>query len=34
MQGIGLGFIFVPLSTITFSTLAPELRTQGRRSSA
>jgi DHA2 family multidrug resistance protein len=28
VQGLGLGFIFVPLSTITFSTLAPELRTQ------
>lgn len=26
-QGLGLGFIFVPLSTITFSTLAPRLRT-------
>jgi DHA2 family multidrug resistance protein len=29
IQGFGLGFIFVPLSTITFATLAPELRTQG-----
>jgi DHA2 family multidrug resistance protein len=28
-QGLGLGFVFVPLSTITFSTLAPELRTEG-----
>jgi DHA2 family multidrug resistance protein len=28
MQGVGLGFIFVPLSTTTFATLAPELRTQ------
>jgi DHA2 family multidrug resistance protein len=28
VQGLGLGFIFVPLSTITFSTLPPELRTQ------
>jgi DHA2 family multidrug resistance protein len=28
MQGMGLGFIFVPLSTTTFSTLAPEMRTQ------
>jgi DHA2 family multidrug resistance protein len=27
-QGLGLGFIFVPLSTITFSTLAPLYRTQ------
>jgi DHA2 family multidrug resistance protein len=29
IQGFGLGFIFVPLSTITFATLAPEFRTQG-----
>jgi DHA2 family multidrug resistance protein len=29
IQGLGLGFIFVPLSTISFSTLQPELRTQG-----
>jgi DHA2 family multidrug resistance protein len=29
IQGLGLGFMFVPLSTITFATLAPELRTQG-----
>ncbi|WP_046868710.1 DHA2 family efflux MFS transporter permease subunit [Microvirga massiliensis] len=29
VQGFGLGFIFVPLSTITFATLAPEFRTQG-----
>jgi DHA2 family multidrug resistance protein len=28
LQGAGLGFIFVPLSTITFSTLRPELRTE------
>ncbi|MEC5397322.1 DHA2 family efflux MFS transporter permease subunit [Uliginosibacterium sp. H1] len=28
-QGLGLGFIFVPLSTITFSTLAPRFRTEG-----
>jgi DHA2 family multidrug resistance protein len=27
VQGMGLGFIFVPLSTITFATLAPQLRT-------
>jgi DHA2 family multidrug resistance protein len=29
MQGAGLGFMFVPLSTITFATLTPEYRTQG-----
>ena len=29
MQGIGIGFVFVPLSTIAFGTLAPALRTQG-----
>jgi DHA2 family multidrug resistance protein len=29
LQGIGLGLIFVPLSTIAFSTLPAELRTQG-----
>jgi DHA2 family multidrug resistance protein len=28
IQGLGLGFIFVPLSTITFATLAPPLRTE------
>ena len=28
-QGLGLGFIFVPLSTITFSTLAPHYRNEG-----
>ncbi|HEY7382274.1 MAG TPA: DHA2 family efflux MFS transporter permease subunit [Beijerinckiaceae bacterium] len=28
-QGMGLGFMFVPLSTITFATLTPEFRTQG-----
>ena len=28
MQGAGLGFIFVPLSTITFSTLEPRYRTE------
>jgi DHA2 family multidrug resistance protein len=28
IQGFGLGFIFVPLSTITFSTLDPKLRTE------
>ncbi|TAJ89625.1 DHA2 family efflux MFS transporter permease subunit [Reyranella sp.] len=29
LQGMGLGFMFVPLSTITFATLPPHLRTQG-----
>jgi DHA2 family multidrug resistance protein len=29
VQGLGLGFLFVPLSTIAFSTLAPRLRTEG-----
>jgi DHA2 family multidrug resistance protein len=28
-QGLGLGFVFVPLSTVTFSTLTAELRTEG-----
>lgn len=28
-QGLGLGFIFVPLSTTTFATLAPQFRTEG-----
>ena len=28
VQGIGLGFLFVPLSTISFSTLPPYLRTE------
>jgi MFS transporter, DHA2 family, multidrug resistance protein len=28
-QGLGLGFAFVPLSTITFATLAPRYRTEG-----
>jgi DHA2 family multidrug resistance protein len=28
-QGLGLGFVFVPLSTITFSTLAPHYRNEG-----
>jgi DHA2 family multidrug resistance protein len=28
-QGLGLGFIFVPLSTITFATLAPNYRNEG-----
>jgi len=29
IQGVGLGFLFVPLSTISFSTLAPHLRNEG-----
>jgi MFS transporter, DHA2 family, multidrug resistance protein len=29
VQGLGLGFMFVPLSTITFVTLPAEFRTQG-----
>jgi DHA2 family multidrug resistance protein len=29
LQGFGLGFVFVPLSTITFSTLAPHYRNEG-----
>ncbi|VUD65082.1 Multidrug export protein EmrB [Thalassocella blandensis] len=29
IQGFGLGFIFVPLSTVTFSTLAPRFRNDG-----
>jgi MFS transporter, DHA2 family, multidrug resistance protein len=28
-QGFGLGFVFVPLNTIAFATLPPELRTDG-----
>jgi DHA2 family multidrug resistance protein len=28
-QGLGLGFIFVPLSTMTFATLAPRYRNEG-----
>ena len=28
LQGIGLGFIFVPLSAVTFATLDPSLRTE------
>ncbi len=29
VQGVGLGFLFVPLSTVTFSTLAATLRNEG-----
>jgi DHA2 family multidrug resistance protein len=29
VQGFGLGFVFIPLSTITFATLEPRYRTQG-----
>ena len=29
LQGLGLGLMFVPLSTVTFATLSPALRTQG-----
>lgn len=29
VQGFGLGFVMVPLSTMTFATLDPALRTQG-----
>jgi DHA2 family multidrug resistance protein len=29
VQGIGLGFLFVPLSVVTLSTLPQELRTEG-----
>lgn len=29
IQGVGLGLVFVPLSTITFSTLATRYRTEG-----
>lgn len=29
IQGLGIGFTFVPLSTATFATLAPHLRNQG-----
>ena len=28
-QGFGLGFLFVPLSTVTFSTLSPHFRNEG-----
>jgi MFS transporter, DHA2 family, multidrug resistance protein len=29
LQGIGLGFLFVPLSTVALATLSPEQRTEG-----
>jgi MFS transporter, DHA2 family, multidrug resistance protein len=29
VQGFGLGFLFVPLTTVAFATLAPRLRTEG-----
>jgi DHA2 family multidrug resistance protein len=29
LQGLGLGFIFTPLSTITFATLPRQILTQG-----
>jgi MFS transporter, DHA2 family, multidrug resistance protein len=29
VQGVGLGFLFVPLSTVSLSTLAPKQRTEG-----
>jgi DHA2 family multidrug resistance protein len=29
IQGMGLGFLFVPLSTISFATLAPHYRNEG-----
>jgi DHA2 family multidrug resistance protein len=29
IQGLGIGFLFVPLSTIAFSTLAPRFRNEG-----
>ncbi|MCC7046699.1 MAG: DHA2 family efflux MFS transporter permease subunit [Alphaproteobacteria bacterium] len=29
VQGVGLGFVFVPLSTVAFSTLEPRYRNQG-----
>ncbi|KAF0814038.1 Multidrug export protein EmrB [Andreprevotia sp. IGB-42] len=29
IRGVGIGFVFVPLSTATFATLAPQLRNEG-----
>jgi len=29
LQGVGLGFLFVPLSTVSLATLPPEQRTEG-----
>jgi DHA2 family multidrug resistance protein len=29
MQGVGMGFFFVPLTSITFATLSPHLRNEG-----
>jgi len=29
MQGLGLGFVFIPLNLVAFATLAPALRTDG-----
>jgi DHA2 family multidrug resistance protein len=29
IQGLGIGFTFVPLSAVTFATLAPNLRNEG-----
>jgi DHA2 family multidrug resistance protein len=29
IQGVGLGFLFVPLSTVAFATLSPALRAEG-----
>ncbi|MCB2109257.1 MAG: MFS transporter, partial [Rhodobacteraceae bacterium] len=29
IQGMGMGFVFVPLSVVTFYTLSPRLRTEG-----
>jgi MFS transporter, DHA2 family, multidrug resistance protein len=29
IQGLGLGLVFVPMSTIAFATLRPDLRTEG-----
>ena len=29
VQGVGLGFVFIPLQVVAFATLAPQLRTDG-----